>query len=59
LARYSKAAQSVDRPIAGWLQDLKDRGLLGLDQEELTHFRGGRLKRLTENGGEIIQGLLA
>ena len=33
--------------------------LLGLDQEELTYYHGGRLKRLTDNGGEIIQGLLA
>ena len=135
---HRNAAQRVDRPIAGLLQDLKDRGLLedtlviwggefgrtadtteaalkkgapgrdhnpkammmwfagggvrggtvvgatdefgersveqrhhirdvhatilhllGLDQEDLTYYHGGRLKRLTDNGGEIIHGLLA
>ena len=33
--------------------------LLGLDQETLTFYHGGRLKRLTDNGGEIIRELLA
>ena len=33
--------------------------LLGLNQELLTYYHGGRLKRLTDNGGEIIHGLLA
>ena len=33
--------------------------LLGLDQELLTYYHGGRYKRLTDNGGDIIQGLLA
>ncbi len=33
--------------------------LLGLDQEKLTFYHGGRMKRLTDNGGEIIHGLLA
>ena len=33
--------------------------LLGLDQETLTYYHGGRLKRLTDNGGEIIHQLLA
>ena len=32
--------------------------LLGLDQDRLTFYHGGRLKRLTDNGGEIIHGLL-
>ena len=32
--------------------------LLGLDQEALTYYHGGRLKRLTDNGGEIIEALL-
>ena len=33
--------------------------LLGLDQETLTYYHGGRLKRLTDNGGELIRQLLA
>ncbi len=33
--------------------------LLGLDQTRLTFYHGGRMKRLTDNGGEIIDGLLA
>ena len=33
--------------------------LMGLDQETLTYYHGGRLKRLTDNGGEIIDALLA
>jgi hypothetical protein len=33
--------------------------LLGLDQESLTYYHGGRFKRLTDNGGEIIGDLLA
>ena len=33
--------------------------LLGLDQELLTYYHGGRYKRLTDNGGDVIQGLLA
>lgn len=33
--------------------------LLGLDQEQLTFYHGGRDKRLTDNGGEIIEELLA
>ena len=33
--------------------------LLGLDQKRLTFYHGGRLKRLTDNGGQIIRGLLA
>ena len=33
--------------------------MLGLDQEQLTFYHGGRRKRLTDNGGEIIHGLLA
>jgi hypothetical protein len=32
--------------------------LLGLDQEYLTFYHGGREKRLTDNGGEIIGRLL-
>ena len=33
--------------------------LMGLDQETLAYYHGGRLKRLTDNGGEIIDGLIA
>ena len=33
--------------------------LLGLDQETLTYYHGGLLKRLTDTGGEIIHQLLA
>lgn len=33
--------------------------LLGLDQMALTFYHGGRLKRLTDNGGDVIEGLLA
>ena len=33
--------------------------LLGLDQKTLTYYHGGRFKRLTDNGGEIISGLIA
>ena len=33
--------------------------LLGLDQTHLTFYHGGRMKRLTDNGGEVIDGLLA
>ena len=33
--------------------------LLGLDQELLTYYHGGRFKRLTDNGGDIIHPLLA
>jgi len=33
--------------------------LLGLDQELLTYYHGGRFKRLTDNGGDIIYPLLA
>jgi hypothetical protein len=33
--------------------------LMGLDQETLTYYHGGRLKRLTENGGQLISGLIA
>ena len=33
--------------------------LLGLDQDTLTYYHGGRLKRLTDNGGEVIRGLVA
>ena len=37
--------------------------LMGLDQEELTYYHGGRFKNLTNNvvdggGGEIIQDML-
>ena len=33
--------------------------LLGLDQEQLTFYHGGRHKRLTDNGGKIIHELIA
>jgi len=33
--------------------------LLGLDQDRLTFYHGGRFKRLTDNGGEIMTGLFA
>ncbi len=32
--------------------------LLGLDQQTLTYYHGGRLKRLTDNGGRIIPRLV-
>jgi hypothetical protein len=32
--------------------------LLGLDQMQLTYYHGGRFKRLTDNGGEIIREIL-
>ncbi|MEE2737008.1 MAG: DUF1501 domain-containing protein [Planctomycetota bacterium] len=33
--------------------------LMGLDQQELTHYHGGRFKRLTDNGGRIIHSILS
>lgn len=33
--------------------------LMGLDQHKLTYYHGGRLKRLTNLGGEIIQGIIS
>lgn len=33
--------------------------LLGLDQTKLTYYHGGRFKRLTDNGGNIIYDLMA
>jgi hypothetical protein len=32
--------------------------LMGLDQELLTFYHGGRFKRLTDTGGQIIQEIL-
>jgi hypothetical protein len=32
--------------------------LMGLDQELLTFYHGGRFKRLTDTGGQIIEGLI-
>ena len=33
--------------------------LLGLDDNKLTYFHGGRFKQLSQFGGEVIQELIA
>ena len=33
--------------------------LLGLDDNKLTYFHGGRFKQLSQTGGEVIQELIA
>ena len=33
--------------------------LLGLDDNKLTYFHGGRFKQLSQFGGEVIQDLIA
>jgi hypothetical protein len=33
--------------------------LMGLDDFELTYYHGGRFKRLTDTGGDVIEGILA
>ena len=33
--------------------------LLGLDQNRLTYYHGGRFKQLTDTGGKLIEGILA
>lgn len=50
---------SVDRPIAALISDLRDRGLLGLDDRKLTFHHSGRFKQLSQFGGDVIEELIA
>lgn len=51
--------RAVDKPYH--LKDIHATflHLLGLDQEKLTYYHGGRFKRLTDNGGKLIHEILA